>query len=216
MDTTPDDCSDIAKVQKRPGMYVGTLDDGVGLHNLLYELIRNAAAEGIAGYCTTIKVLLNADGSATVQDNGRGIPLAILPGFAHPVSEIIFTHIFHDCRMHATIPKYEFMYGIGLCVVNALSEKLDVSVVRGEKKYTLQYRAGKLGTPSDPHAIDTLQMKRGTQITFLPSAKFFANRMFDFDRVSEFISKLQPLQTGIEVSLSDCREGKLQEQAIQI
>lgn len=132
----------IEAVQKRPGMYVGNTTDGTGLHAMLFEVIGNSINEGLVGHCNAIEVIINPDGSATVRDNGRGIPIDRHPNYGKSAAEVIFTYLptGHNSNFRSSNPKH--LHGVGLCVVNALSEKLEFQVTLDGKTYLLRFRMG--------------------------------------------------------------------------
>jgi DNA gyrase subunit B len=189
--------SSIDQVRKRPGMYAGDTKDGTGLHNLVYEVVGNAINESAAGHAKNISVTLNAGGSCTVNDDGRGIPVDRLPRFDISAPEAIL------CWLHAggSYPLGPYQ-GIGLCPVNALSEWLELRIWRDGFEYRLRCVDGAPETP--PRQIGSSSGKRGTEITFKPSSSFFEPIKFDAmkvqGRVSEFSSKYR-----VAIQFSDGR-----------
>ena len=191
-------------------MYIGDTGDGSGLHRMLFEVVDNAISEALAGHCSRIEVALNAGGSATVRDNGRGIPTDIHPREGISAAEFIMTQLaLAEGSSQGTrkVPD-AFPTGIGLAVVNALSEQLDLHICRNGKEYFIRYRMGK---PDAPIAVvDTADQpdgnpRRGTEITFLPSSKIFAKTGFDFMTIERRLRGLAYLDVGAAVALSDRR-----------
>lgn len=178
------DSHNIKAVQKRPGMYVGPTDNGTGLHNMVYEIVGNAINEALTGHATSITVRLNRDGSCTVRDDGRGLPTDIHPRFGISVAEVAMTNL------HAGIGEYppNGYAGIGLCPVNALSEWVELRIWRDGKEHQMRFRFGELDTPL--RVLGDADKRHGTEITFLPSAKFFTDAKFDPARVDIRIREL--------------------------
>jgi DNA gyrase subunit B len=191
-------------VQRRPRIYIGNTDDGSGLHRMLFEVVDNAMNEALAGHCNRIEVVLNAEGSATVRDNGRGIPTDIHPREGISAAEFILTRL-------GNVP--DALPGVGLAVVNALSEVLDLHVWRSGKEHFMRCRMGKpdapmsvIGTADQPDG----NRRRGTEITFLPSSKIFTKTEFDFTVVEHRVRGLASRNIGVMIVLRDERgiEGK--------
>jgi DNA gyrase subunit B len=196
-------------VHKRPGLYIGDTDDGSGLHRMLFEVVDNAINEALAGHCSRIEVVLNAGGSATVRDNGRGIPTDIHPREGVSAAEIIMTHFpGAGAFPQGTRRLPDALRGVGLAVVNALSEVLDLHVWRSGKEHFMRCRMGK---PDAPIAVvgtaDELDgnRRRGTEMTFLPSSKIFTKTEFDFTIIEHRFRGLAFLNVGATVVLSDRR-----------
>jgi DNA gyrase subunit B len=196
-------------VQKRPGMYVGNTADGSGLHRMLFEVMNNAISEAQAGHCSRVEVILNAGGSATVRDNGRGIPTDIHLREGMSVTEVIMTRLPEaDAFPQDTRKMPDAFPGVGLAVVNALSEVLDLHIWRNGKEYFMRCRMGEpdapitvVGTADQPDG----NWCRGTEITFLPSSKIFTKTEFDFTTLEHRLRGLASLNVGVTVVLSDRR-----------
>jgi DNA gyrase subunit B len=166
------------EVHKRPGMYIGDTDDGSGLHNMLFEVVNNAINEALAGHCSRVEVVLNGGGSATVRDNGRGIPTDIHPREGISVAELIMTHhlpVMEAFPQGARKAPDGLPPGVGLAVINALSEVLDLRVWRNGKEHFMRYHMGEpdapiavIGTADQPNG----DRRRGTEITFCRAAGY--------------------------------------------
>jgi DNA gyrase subunit B len=208
----------IEMVQKRPGMYIGDTSDGTGLHTMLFEIIGNAVNEGLGGHCKFIDVTINKDGSVTVADDGRGIPVDTYPEYGKSAAEIILTHLAvcpiqndkHSCPKH--------LRGVGLCVVNALSDTFELQTVRAGKKYRLRYSLGYSDTTLEVVECSSVlpKLSSGTTIRFIPSHSFFSNPVFVFSQIVEYLIGLKFLAAGVNVSLSDFRGEKANRFDIQL
>ncbi len=198
---------DLEAVRKRPGMYIGGV--GIrGLHHLLWEIVDNSIDEHLAGYCDTIKVTIHEDGSVSVEDNGRGIPTEMHP-IGRPALEIVMTKLHAGGKFNRKVYKVSGgLHGVGLSVVNALSEWLEVWVKRGGKVYYQRYERGKPVTELKVvgEAKDT-----GTKIRFKPDSDLFETTEFRYDLISQRLKELAYLNRGLRIILEDERSGKREE-----
>ena len=189
-------------VRKRPSMYVGSTD-GRGLHHLVYEVVDNSIDEALAGFCTRVEVTINPDGSVTVLDNGRGIPIDTHPFHRKSALEVVMTVLHAGGKFDKNTYKVSGgLHGVGVSVVNALSEWLEVEVNRDGKKYFQRYIRGK--PEADVQEIGTSDI-RGTRTTFKPDTKIFETTDFDYDLISNRLRELAFLNRGITISLRDLR-----------
>mgnify|MGYP003314855586 FL=1 len=198
-------------VKKRPGMYIGDTDDGTGLHHMVYEVLDNSIDEALGGYCDSIQLIINKDGSATISDNGRGIPVDMHKTEKVPAAEVIMTQLHAGGKFDQNSYKISGgLHGVGVSVVNALSEKLSLTIRRDGKIYNMEFKDGATSKKLKQTGTMKKTERTGTMVQFWPSKNIFTNITFVLKTLENRVRQLAFLNSNVRVTLTDMRLSKVE------
>ena len=201
----------LTAVRKRPGMYIGDTGDGSGLHHMIFEVVDNAVDEALAGFCTDVNVIVHGDGAISVADDGRGIPVDMHPTEKRPTAEVVMTELHAGGKFENNAYKVSGgLHGVGVSVVNALSEKLRLTVWRGGKMHQLAFARGALTSPMVASAAPD-KKTTGTEVYFLADREVFGDITYHWDIIARRLRELAFLNSGLKLRLREEKTGKCEE-----